>query len=156
VQKIELHANNLNRCAHKVYDSGQVEQLKFAKHMHTQNSFHGELRKVIDEYVHKIYDLAKLFPKDEMFGLTSQLKRAALSVPLNYVEGYARQRKATHKHFLEIAYGSLKESMYLIEFSFKRGYLPEKEYNTLMELSDRIGKMLWGVFSKIDVPRYKL
>jgi four helix bundle protein len=76
----------------------------------SSDNFNVEFRKLVDEYVHEIYDVSKFFPRDEVFGLTSQLRRAALSVALNYVEGYARQRRAVLKNFTEIAYGSLKES----------------------------------------------
>lgn len=75
-----------------------------------ENKFHKELHKLINEFVHKIYDYSQEFPREEMFGLTSQLRRSALSVMLNYVEGYARQRRAVLKNFLEISYGSLQES----------------------------------------------
>lgn len=103
----------------------------------------------MDEYVNKAYDYSKNFPKEETFGLTSQFRRAALSVILNYIEGYARQRKGVLKNFLEISYGSLKESKYLVYFSYKRGYIGEKEYQELVELAEQIGAMLWGTFSKL-------
>lgn len=72
--------------------------------------FHYKLKGLTDTYVQKIYNAAKKFPKEEIFGTASQYKSAALSVALNYVEGYARQRAAVLKNFLEIAHGSLKES----------------------------------------------
>lgn len=84
-----------------------------------------------------------------MYGLTSQLRRAVLSVILNYIEGYARQRRAVLKNFLEISYGSLKESKYLIYFSRKQVYLSEFEEKELLELADKIGAMLWGIITKI-------
>lgn len=78
-----------------------------------------------------------------MFGITSQLRRASLSVALNYVEGFARQRLATNAYFLEISYGSLKETEYLILFSSKQGYLPPDRTEELLRAADRIGGMLW-------------
>jgi four helix bundle protein len=83
-----------------------------------KNHYHTELKKLMDELVHFVYDLTITFPKEERFDLTSQLKRAALSIVLNYIEGYARQRKAVLKNFLEISYGSLKETAYLLYFSY--------------------------------------
>ncbi len=68
---------------------------------------------------------------------------------LNYVEGYARQRKAVLKNFLEISYGSLKESEYLIQFSLDRRYLAGEKAAELLKLSDRIGAMFWGISSKL-------
>ena len=104
----------------------------------------------MDEYVNKVYDYSKDFPKEEMYGLTSQLRRSSLSVVLNYIEGYARRRKKVLKNFIEISYGSAQESKYLIKFSCKRKYISEKNYKELEKLSDRIGAMLWGILSHLE------
>ena len=117
--------------------------------MKKENTFHKDLKNFMDEFVNKVYDYTKNFPREEMFGLISQLRRATLSVILNYIEGYARQNKNILRNFLEISYGSLKESKYLIYFSYKRSYLKEKEYQELLDLAEKIGAMLWGIFSKI-------
>ena len=119
--------------------------------MGEQNQFHSELKLLMDEYVNKVYDYTKNFPRDELFGVTSQVRRSSLSVILNYIEGYARgkNRDKVLKNFLEISYGSLKESKYLIYFSYKRNYLNEEEYKKLSELSERIGAMLWGIIRKL-------
>ena len=76
--------------------------------------FHDELKAKMDNYVHLVYKLTKNFPKEELYGVISQLRRAALSVILNYIEGYARKKDKVYKNFLEISYGSLKESKYLL------------------------------------------
>lgn len=115
-----------------------------------KDDFHSILYKKINLYVHKIYDIAKTFPREEMFGLTSQLKRAGLSVMLNYIEGYARKRKAVLKNFFEISYGSLKESKYLVLFSYERKFLSSKDFEEFDRLADEIGAMLWGTISKIN------
>jgi four helix bundle protein len=104
----------------------------------------------MDEYVNKIYDYTETFPKTEVFGLTSQLRRSALSVILNYIEGYARRRSKVLLNFLETSYGSLKESKYLVYFSFRRKYLKEKEYKELIDLAEEIGAMLWGTINKLQ------
>lgn len=114
-----------------------------------ETQYHKDLRDAMDQYVNRVYDVTKKFPKDELFGVTSQLRRAALSVVLNYIEGFARQRNAVLKNFLEISYGSLKESGYLIKFSFGREYMKQTEHDDLMKLNDRIGRMLWGIFTKL-------
>jgi four helix bundle protein len=103
----------------------------------------------MDQYAHLVYRLTKTFPKEELYGIVSQLRRAALSVVLNYIEGYARVRSKIHKNFLEISYGSLKESKYLLHFSFVEGDLPEQDYKQAMELAEEIGAMLWGVIKKL-------
>lgn len=103
----------------------------------------------MDDYVNKVYDCSMSFPKDEMFGVTSQLRRASLSVVLNYIEGYARRRPAVYKNFLETAFGSLKESKYLLYFSFRRKYLNDSAYKDLLAINDQIGAMLWGTITKL-------
>lgn len=110
-----------------------------------EKDFHGQLKDLMDEYVQKVYLYTKKFPREEIFGVTSQLRRAALSVVLNYIEGYARQRKEVLRNFIEISYGSLKESGYLIYFAHTQKFLSELEYKELAALGDRIGKMLWGI-----------
>ncbi len=97
-----------------------------------------------DGYAHRVYKLTLGLPKDELYGITSQLRRAALSVPLNIVEGYARQSLKTQIQFLRISYGSLKESQYIIGFTIAEKLL----INTTTALSviedgDELAKMLW-------------
>jgi len=113
-------------------------------------NFHEELKRKVDAYVHGVYAASKGFPKEEIYGITSQLRRAALSVVLNYIEGYARFRKNVHKNFIEIAYGSLQESKYLLQFSFEEKYMSEGEYKNLSELAEDIGKMLWGILRNMN------
>lgn len=113
------------------------------------STFHEELHALMDEFVAKVYEYSKRFPKDERYGLTSQLRRAALSIILNYIEGYARHRPAVLKNFLEISYGSLKEAKYLVYFAQRQEYLLKTQYEELTELSEKIGRMLWGTIVKI-------
>ncbi len=113
--------------------------------------FHEKLEQLMDEYVHFIYQITKIFPRDELYGVTSQLRRATLSVILNYIEGYARIHEKVYKNFLQISYGSLKESKYLIKFSFKEGYITQEDHGRAIGLAEEIGAMLWGVISKISV-----
>lgn len=114
-----------------------------------QNSFQKELQDLADIYAHAVYKETKQFPKEEMFGIVSQLRRSALSVPLNIVEGYARNSKNTFRNFLEIAFGSLKESLYLIDFSQKENYISEEKSLELKKIGDRISGMLWGTIQKL-------
>ena len=113
------------------------------------STFHHELKSIMDEYVHLIYQLTKNFPKEELYGVISQLRRAALSVILNYIEGYARGKEKVHKNFLEISYGSLKESKYLLHFSLVEKYLTREDYARTMKLAERIGAMPWGIIEKL-------
>ena len=97
-----------------------------------------------------IYKISKTFPKEEVYGLTSQIRRATLSVALNYVEGYARRKPAVRLNFLEISYGSLKESEYLLKFTKEEKFLDEEDYNFGQKISDEIGAMLWTEMSLLD------
>lgn len=112
-------------------------------------TFHDQLKTKMDDYVHLIYKLSNKFPKEEIYGVTSQLRRAALSVILNYIEGYARGKSKVHKNFLEISYGSLKESKYLLHFSFVEKYTAKEDYQKALELADEIGAMLWGIIRNL-------
>src|SRR3989344_2077336 len=111
--------------------------------------FHENLKSKINDYIHLVYCVTKSFPKDELYGATSQIRRAALSVMLNYVEGYARGRDKVQLNFLEIAYGSLQESKYLLDFSLTEKYLNDADYKQAAKLADDIGAMLWGVLRGI-------
>ncbi|MBI4991762.1 MAG: four helix bundle protein [Candidatus Harrisonbacteria bacterium] len=112
-------------------------------------TYHENLKKKMDEYAHFIYKITKEFPREEIYGITSQIRRAGLSVVLNYVEGYARGRNKVYKNFLEISYGSLKESKYLLHFSLLERYIDKKDYEKAIKLSEEIGAMLWGIIRKI-------
>ena len=112
-------------------------------------TYHEKLKNIMDEYVHLVYGFTRQFPKEELYGVTSQLRRSALSVILNYVEGHARNREKVNKNFLEISFGSLKESSYLIDFSLKEGYLSKEKHDKAIVLADEIGAMLWGILRKM-------
>lgn len=101
----------------------------------------------MDEYVHLVYRITRNFPRDEIYGVTSQIRRSSLSVILNYIEGYARLSDGSYKNFLKISYGSLKESKYLLFFSLKENYLNKDEYRETVKLADEIGAMLWSVIN---------
>ena len=94
-------------------------------------------------FVHFIYKLSKKFPDDEKYNVTSQLRRATLSIILNFIEGFARNNKKVYLNFLKISYGSLKEVEYLIDFSYKEKYINVDEFQESQNQLDQIGKMLW-------------
>jgi four helix bundle protein len=102
-----------------------------------------------DRLAYSIYLKTKEFPKKEIYGLTSQLRRSALSIPVNIVEGYAREGKNELKHFLSIALGSLAETEYLLEFSYRLGYFEECDYQELKDLRQEVGNLLWKFFKSI-------
>lgn len=99
------------------------------------------------ELAKNVYNVTSGFPRSEIYGLTSQLRRSALSVPTNIVEGYARRSKKEFLNFLNIAYGSLNETDYLLRFSFDNKYLSLEEYESVSGIAYEVGSMLW-VFMK--------
>jgi len=109
-----------------------------------KNDFSEQLKTKMDEYAHLIYKLTRNFPREEFYGIISQLKRASLSVILNYIEGFARIQKVVKRNFWEISYGSLKESKYLLDFSLKEKYIVQRDYEIAIKLADEIGAMLWS------------
>jgi four helix bundle protein len=76
-----------------------------------------------DELVLEIYKITKGFPKEEVYGLTSQMRRAAVSIPSNIVEGCARSTQVEYHRFLDIAFGSLRELGYQFSVAKRLGYI---------------------------------
>ncbi len=115
-----------------------------------KNKYRESLKNKMDEFVKFVYRVTKKFPKDEIYGITSQIRRASLSIILNYIEGFARRKKAVQLNFLEISYGSLKEAEYILKLSLHEKYLTQEEYNDGAKLADEIGAMLWTEISSLD------
>lgn len=109
-----------------------------------EDKFHDILKKKADDFAFSIYQISKKFPREELYGITSQLRRASLSVILNYIEGYARKGDKEYKYFLKIAYGSLKESHYLLFFCYREKFIEKDDYIKLINLADELGAMLWS------------
>jgi four helix bundle protein len=84
-----------------------------------------------DELVVAVYRATASFPKDERYGLVSQLRRAAISVPANIVEGSARRTTREYLRFLETALGSASELRYLLGLSYRLGFLAKSERDAL-------------------------
>ena len=102
-----------------------------------------------DELAFEVYKLTKSFPKDELYGLTSQLRRAVLSVPTNIVEGYARKGDKELGRFISIAIGSMTETEYLLEFSRRLGYINEHDFKRIESLRSEVGKLVWKFYKKV-------
>ena len=116
---------------------------------HIKNEFYGKIENKMDEFAHLIYNISRAFPKEEIYGITSQIRRAALSIILNFIEGYARNRTLVFINFLEISFGSLKECKYLLDFSLKENLLTSAQYNESIKLADEIGAMLWHTIKNL-------
>ena len=98
----------------------------------------------------RMYELAKEIPREEQFGLVSQIKRAATSIPLNIAEGYGKAEGGKELvRFLSMARGSSVEMEVLLNLGHDLGYIPEIEYREAKERQEGIGKMLTGLISSI-------
>lgn len=101
-------------------------------------------RRAVD-FVVRIYELTNSFPKEEKFGLTSQIRRAAVSVPANIAEGAARQSHKEFVHFLSNAQGSASELSTELLIARRLGYLSQLDYQEGNDELDNIGRMIVGL-----------
>jgi len=108
-----------------------------------------EAWKLADDLVVAVYQVTKSFPKEELYGITSQLRRAASSVAANIVEGSARESLKDYLHFLQIARASLSETQYFLHLAKRLGYLLENESDDLGSQCKRTFACLHGLMSAI-------
>lgn len=97
----------------------------------------------------KIYYCTNNFPKEEIFGLTSQIRRSSISIPSNIAEGYGRQSDKDFLRFLNISIGSLFEMQTQLEIAKNITYLNEDEFNNLYEDSREVERMLVSFIKKL-------
>lgn len=96
------------------------------------------------------YELTKFFPREELYGITNQIRRSATSVPANIAEGYSRKTIKDKIHFLNIAQGSLTELRYFFEFSNKLGYVRQSDLEKVQSLINEATKLLCGFINKLN------
>jgi four helix bundle protein len=109
-----------------------------------------EVWRQADEMAYHVYLKTRGFPKEEIYGITSQLRRAALSIPTNIVEGYSRKGDRELARFLNVSLGSLAEVKYLIYFSHRLNYLSDEDYAALKSGYDKLGKNLWRFYETVS------
>ncbi len=109
-------------------------------------------RRAVDLVV-RLYALTTSFPKEERFGLTSQIRRAAVSVPANIAEGAGRQSDKEFLYFLSNAQGSASELATEILIARELGYLSQRDYAEANDELGHIGRMLVGLSQKIKTRR---
>ena len=102
------------------------------------------------DLVEHCYRASKGFPRDERYGLTSQLRRAAVSIPSNVAEGHCRRKTRVYAHHVSIALGSHGELETLIELSSRLGFLEAQDRRALQERSDSVGRLLSGLFRSLE------
>ena len=97
------------------------------------------------EFVVRIYRMTETFPREEKFGVTSQIRRAAVSVPANIAEGAARESSREFNYFLSIAQGSVSELATEILIARRLGYVNEQTYRADDDELASIGRMIFGL-----------
>jgi four helix bundle protein len=98
----------------------------------------------------KIYELTKLFPKDELYGIVSQIRRASSSIPTNISEGCGRTSDAEFNRFLTIALGSASEVEYLIILSKDLNYIDENSFTELNQEINTIKRKIYTLKQKLN------
>lgn len=98
---------------------------------------------------HKVYDLTEKFPKSYLFDLTNQLRRAALSIPANIVEGSSSPHSRELLQFLNVAKRSLNETRYLLLFAYERKLITEDTHESIDSGYEEISKMIAGLTRSI-------
>lgn len=99
--------------------------------------------------VSSIYLLTKRFPNDELYGLSSQIRRSAISIPSNIAEGYGRRSNPEFSRFLQISMGSLYELQTQLEIAFNVKYLSDCDFRTLSGATNELERMMSSFISKI-------
>src|SRR5438874_3191566 len=112
--------------------------------------------KLADDLTVAVYKRTRAFPKEEVYGLTSQLRRASYSVPSNIVEGSSRESKKDYLHFLYIARGSLSETQYFIHLALRLGYLSSEEAEALHLQTKLTFGCLHGLIESVEKEAGKL
>ena len=99
----------------------------------------------------RTYEIVKSLPKEELFGMSSQMRRAAMSVPLNIAEGYSRKddHPKEYRNYLQIAKGSCYEMQVLLKLGVSLGYFERTDAEQAWNSYDEIGKMLYGIIKTL-------
>ena len=102
------------------------------------------------DLVEQCYRATTSFPRSELYGLTSQLRRAAISIPTNLAEGHGRRTTRAYLNHVSIAIGSQAELETCIELSRRLGFLDAQANNTLMAAASSVGRLLYGLYRALD------
>lgn len=112
---------------------------------------HSKLRafELADQLAVRVYRITQTFPKNEQFGLTSQMRRAAVSIASNIVEGCARHSQRDYIHFLDMAYGSARELQYQATLAYRLGFLDDGAHEPLAATSEETSRVLNGLIRSL-------
>ena len=103
----------------------------------------------------RIYEITARYPEEERFGLVSQMRRCAVSIPSNIAEGYGRETEREHSHFLFISLGSSNELETQLILSFGFQYLSHQDYDEITDLNSEVNKMLSSLIYTLKHPDTK-
>jgi four helix bundle protein len=98
----------------------------------------------------QVYQVTRGFPKDEIFGITSQIRRASLSVSSNIAEGAGRRSKKDFSHFVHIALGSLNEVESLLTICCRLDLISHERFSELQESAGKVGRLIGGLIRYLD------
>jgi len=96
-----------------------------------------------------VYGHTKEFPKEEQFGITSQIRRASVSIPTNIAEGSGKSTKKDFANYLQTAFGSAQEVEYLLLLSLELGYLDKIQYQKINSMTNEVKAMLISLLKKV-------
>ncbi len=103
------------------------------------------------DLVEEAYLITKNLPREEMYALSDQMRRAAISVPSNIAEGHVRKTKRDYASFLSIARGSNAELQTQLQICIRLGYITEEKAEKALQLTEEIGKMLRAIIQKLKI-----
>ena len=109
-----------------------------------------EAWRLADDMTVAVYESTRAFPREELYGLTSQLRRAAYSAPANIAEGSSGDSKRDYLHFLYIARGSLSEAQYFIHLAHRLKYLTDAQTEILMVQTRSASACLYGLIRAVE------
>jgi four helix bundle protein len=109
-----------------------------------------EAWKISHQLALDIYKVTDSWPSNERYGLTAQIRRAAISAPTNIAEGSAKRGPRELRRYLDISLGSLSEVSYLLRFTRDRGILNEEGFRALDNLRNRAGQLTWRLYASLN------
>jgi four helix bundle protein len=109
--------------------------------------------KIAHQLALEVYEVTERWPANERYGLTAQIRRAAISAPTNIAEGSAKRGPRELRRYLDISLGSLAEVSYLLRFTRDRGILNEQRFRTLDDLRNRAGQLTWRLYASLNPAR---
>jgi len=109
-----------------------------------------------DDLAVLVYSMTRSYPKEELYGLTSQVRRAAVSAAANIAEGASREHEKEYLHFLNVARGSIAEVEYLLHLSRRIGYVKSNEYERTEAVRNEAAKTLHGLINSVKQDTTKM